>query len=489
MDKFSHWCSCRLLTWRGGSDRSSLSVAGKFFFLGMGIGGAILLHAISPPGFGGVSRSESAEKTTVQRFRLLNGLRILFLRREVGDELALNLLIKSGSTRDPAHKPGIADLAARRLLVKDPDHQKDLESLGIGLEVDVQPDATVFRAIMPPRRLGIFLELLGAELARPLFEAEVDQATSVVRDEPPLSTPDALAHYHFRRAIFGEHPYGAGLGQAGALETILHKDLDDFRNQHYIPNNASLIVVGSLSSEDLLDLAREKLGPWTKGSLQEASYPEFPRLERLSIQLVGEGGASSEAGIFFGHTTPHRLSSDFYSLKVLNLILGGLGSGSRLSSAFLSRRINYRLLDSRIRFYRIGGMLKVLAKVPRKVAPAALTTIVEAVESLKQSPVSEAELESAKAQLLASHGETLRSPDAIADQLTQMELFSLSKDFLDRFGDKVRGLTAEDVQRAAKTHLSTTRAVAVVTGVSPQVRSEWVRLGTAEEVFLPKHPD
>lgn len=489
MDKFSHgYFWRRIIRWTG-AGRSSIARVNRSLFLGVGVGSILLLHPTSPPGFGGVSRTGAGEKVNVQHFRLLNGLRILFLRSNVSDQLALNLLIKSGSTRDPAHKPGVADLTARRLLVEDPDQQKALEALGIALQVDVQPDATLFRVSMPPRRLRLFLGMLGAELARPLFEAEVKLAASAVRNDPPSSIPEVLAHYHFRKAIFGEHPYGNSLGQADPLEAILHKDLDDFRNQHYIPNNASLIVVGSISSEDLLELAREKLGPWTKRNLPEASYPEFPRLESLLIRLVGGGEASAEAGIHFGHTTPHRLSSDFYSLKVLNLILGGLGTGSRLSSAFLSRRINYRLLDSRICFYRIGGMLQVLAKVASEDAPAALRAIVQAVESLKQSPVSEAELESAKSQLLASHGEALRSLDTLADQLTHMELFTLSKDFLDRFGDRVRGLTAEDVQGAAKTHLSTTRAVAVVTGVNPQVLSDWTGLGTAEEVEVPQRHD
>ena len=208
-------------------------------------------------------------------------------------------------------------------------------------------------------------------------------------------------------------------------------------------------------------------------------------MDRLSIRLVGEEEDGSEAGIVFGHRTPRRSSGDFYSLKVLNLLLGGLATGSRLSRVFLTHRINYRFLDSRIRFFRIGGMLQVLAKVPAQAAPGALTAILEAVESLKQTPVSEAELESAKTQLITSHGERMRFPEAVADELTQMELFSLSKDFLHRFGDHVRSLTPEDIQGAAKAHLSTTRAVAVVTGSNSKVRSRWNRFGTAEVVALP----
>lgn len=473
-------------TRRIGPDRRGLSSVSKLVWLGAGLASGLLLGALPESGFSEGRERDAGGNATVQRFQLLNGLRILLLNRQGGDRLVVNLLIRSGSTLDPAPKSGLARMSARRLLVQTPDDTKELQVLGIGLQVDVQPDATILRAGMPPRRLHTFLDLLGAALAPPPFEDKVAQATAPVKEDPPGKSPDGLAHGRFRRAIFGDHPYGNGSGRREGAEAILYGDLDDFRRRHYIPNDASLIVVGPVPGRDLLDAAREKLGPWTKGVPQDPGYPEFPRLDRLSIQLVGEEEDGSEAGIVFGHRTPRRSSGDFYSLEVLNLLLGGLGTGSRLSRVFLTHRINYRFLDSRIRFFRIGGMLQVLAKVPTPAAPGALTAILEVVESLKQTPVSEAELESAKTHLIASHGERMRSPEAIADELTQMELFSLSKDFLHRFGDHVRSLTPDDIQGAAKAHLSTTRAVAVVTGSSPKVRSRWDRFGTAEVVALPE---
>ncbi len=462
-----------------------LAALNRSVWLGAALAGGLLLGAHPESGFGEGRERDARGNATVQRYQLLNGLRILLLQRQGGDRLVVNLLIRSGSTLDPVHKLGLARLSAGRLLVRTPDDTKELEVLGIELQVDVQPDATVFRAAMPPRRLRTFLDLLGTALAPPPFEDKGAPATAPVKDDLLGKSPDGLAHGRFRRAIFGDHPYGNGSETGKGAEAILYGDLDDFRRRHYIPNDASLIVVGAIPGRELLDAAREKLGPWTKGVPQDPGYPEFPRLDRLSIQLVGDGEGGSEAGIVFGHRTPRRLSGDFYSLEVLNLLLGGLGTGSRLSRVFLTHRINYRFLDSRIRFFRIGGMLQVLAKVPTQAAPGALTAILEAVESLKQTPVSEAELESAKTQLIAGHGERMRSPGAVADELTQMELFSLSNDFLHRFGDHVRRLTPEDIQGAAKAHLSTTRAVAVVTGSNPRLRSRWDRLGTAEVIALP----
>jgi len=449
------------------------------------LAGGLLLGAQPESGFGEGRERDVRGDATVQRYQLLNGLRILLLHRQGGGRLVVNLLIRSGSILDPVDKLGLARLSAGRLLVRTSDDTQELEVLGIELQVDVQPDATIFRAGMPPRRLRTFLDLLGAALAPPPFEDRVGPANAPVKDDPLGKSPDGLAHGRFRRAIFGHHPYGNGSETGKGAEAILYGDLDDFRRRHYIPNHASLIVVGAIPGRELMDAAREKLGPWTKGVPQAPGYAEFPRLDRLSIQLKGDEEDGSEAGIVFGHRTPRRSSGDFYSLEVLNLLLGGLGTGSRLSRVFLNHRINYGFLDSRIRFFRIGGMLQVLAKVPTQAAPRALTAILEAVESLKQTPVSEAELESAKTQLIAGHGERMRSPGAVADELTQMELFSLPNDYIHRFGDHVRRLTAEDIQGAAKAHLSTTRAVAVVTGSNPKLRSRWDRFGAAEVITLP----
>ena len=290
------------------SGRPGLRAVSRLVWLGAVVPIGLLLGALTESGFGESREGGAGGNATVQRFQLLNGLRIVLLHRQGGDRLVVNLLIRSGSTLDPDHKPGLARLSARRLLVQTPDDTKELEVLGIELQVDVQPDATILRAGMPPRRLRTFLDLLGAALAPPPFEDKVAPATAPVKDDPPGKSPDGLAHGRFRRAIFGDHPYGNGSGARKGAEAILYGDLDDFRRRHYIPNDASLIVVGAIPGRELLDAAREKLGPWTKGVSQEPGYPEFPRLDSLSIQLIGEEDNGSEAGIVFGHRTPRRSS-------------------------------------------------------------------------------------------------------------------------------------------------------------------------------------
>ena len=215
------------------------------------------------------------------------------------------------------------------------------------------------------------------------------------------------------------------------------------------------------------------------------TYPKFPRIDKLSIQLFSDEENSAQSGIVFGHTVPSRSSDDFYSLQALNLILGGFSNGSRLSKAFSTKKINYQFIDSQIEFYELGGLFRVLAKIPSEAATSALTTIIESIENLKQFPVTVSELELAKKNLLALEKARLNSIYSIADKLTMMELFSLSKNPLENFPDELQNLTAGQLQRTAKLYLSTTRAVTIIRGIDERTFKDLNSLGSFEILTIP----
>ena len=371
----------RPITPRSGSGRRGLAAAGRVVWLGVAVASGLLAGALPESGFGGARERDAGVTPTVQRFQLLNGLRIVLQHRQGGDRLVVNLLIRSGSTLDPVHRPGLARLSAHRLLVRTPDDTKELEVLGIELQVDVQPDATILRFGMPARRLRTFLDLLGAALAPPLFEDKVATATTPVKDDSPRTSPDGLAHGRFRRAIFGDHPYGAGSGTGKGAEAVLYGDLDEFRRRHYIPNDASLIVVGAIPGKELLDAAREKLGPWTKGDpSRNPAIPSSRGWIDCRSSLWVRKRAVRKRGIVFGHRTPRRSSGDFLQPRGSEPALGRtryrFPPQSRLShppdQLSISRQSGSGSSGS-------GGCLQVLARVPEQAAPGALMAILESM--------------------------------------------------------------------------------------------------------------
>ena len=164
----------------------------------------------------------------------------------------------------------------------------------------------------------------------------------------------------------------------------------------------------------------------------------------------------------------------------MNLILGGFSNGSRLSKAFLTKKINYQFIDSQIRFYESRGLFRVLARIPSEATTSALKTIIESIESLKQFPVTISELELAKKYLLALEKASLQSSYSIADKLTSLELFSLSKSPFENLPDELKSLTIGQLQRTAKLHLSTTRAVTIIRGIDESTVKDLNSLGSFE---------
>ena len=427
--------------------------------------------------------SHSTESLIIQEFKLLNGLKILMVPTNLDSGIVVNLLIKSGSNKDSIDKLGLAQQTAQHLIFNNQkEQQRVLKALEIKLTVDVLPDSTIFRAVLFPERLKLFLKMLASSLTNPVvklgMEKSVKNQTSI-DDRVPEGLQ--LPHLYFKRAIFGDHPYG----RIPREVKVSPKALYQFLSNHYIPNNASLIVVGSFSPKFLIKEIRENFGPWTKKDLLHFTYPKFPRIDKLSIQLFSDEENSAQSGIVFGHTVPSRSSDDFYSLQALNLILGGFSNGSRLSKAFSTKRINYQFIDSQIEFYELGGLFRVLAKIPSEAATSALTTIIESIENLKQFPVTVSELELAKKHLLALEKARLNSIYSIADKLTMMELFSLSKNPLENFPDELQNLTAGQLQRTAKLYLSTTRAVTIIRGIDERTFKDLNSLGSFEILTIP----
>lgn len=428
-------------------------------------------------------RSGTTGSLIIQEFKLLNGLKILLVPTSLDSEIVVSLLIKSGSNKDSIDKLGLAQQTAQHLLFNNQkEQQRVLKALEIKLTVDVLPDSTIFKAVLFPERLKLFLRMLAGNLTNPVVKLGVEKSIknkNYINDQIPESLQ--LAHLYFKRAIFGDHPYG----RIPREIKLSPKNLYQFLSSHYIPNNASLIVVGPFSPKFLIKEIRENFGPWTKKDLPNPTYPKFPRIEKLSIQLFSDGENDSQSGIVFGHTVPGRSSDDFYSLQALNLILGGFSNGSRLSKAFLAKKINYQFIDSQIRFYESGGLFQVLARIPSEAITSALTTIIESIESLKQFPVTVSELKLAKKNLLALEKASLKSSYSIADKLTSLELFSLFKNPLENFPDELKNLTAGQLQRTAKLYFSTTRAVTVIKGIDESTFNDLNSLGSFEIFTIP----
>jgi len=413
----------------------------------------------------------------VQKTELLNGVRVLAIEKP-GEIAVINLLVKAGSFVDPRDKAGLANLTAQSVCFANAKlplqrWKDELEFLKARIEIHLTTDSTVFQAQVPSSNVEAVLALFARLVVQPMFQKEgVDRLKSELHSSKlTVSEPRAMARLYLAELLFGQT--GCARTEWGTPESVNAlgiADLEAFHQAYYLPNNTALIVVGGPPMARLGDLVREKLGSWIKARLQPTEPAVGPLPARSVIRVI-DRKTSSEAMILLGHSVPARQTPDFFALTLANTLLGGLGKASRLEHAFATQNIPHQTLSSGLDFRQFCGLFQVSAQTPLTAVSPAFGAILESIEDLKTRPISESELNQAKAVVLYNHRANMETETGLADQVTTVELFDLARDFLSSFPSRVEQLSAERVQEAAKNYLSSTQISGVVVGESQSVKA------------------
>jgi zinc protease len=421
----------------------------------------------------------------VHRIELLNGFRVLAVEKQA-DRALLNLLIKSGSAADPRSKEGLAFFTAQAVLSANqkttPERLKDeLNFLGVQLRVHVDVDATVFQAELPSSSLEAVLTLLMNVVVRPAFSEPGLDRLKREHSDPGKPSPDLHAlHEYLLQLLFEGTPCGhATQGRAESVQTLRIADLEAFHQTHYLPNNAALIIVGGPPASRLGTLAREKFGNWIKQEFSPLEPVSRYSLTSKAIRVIDRKG-SDDALVVLGHPGPSRQTPEYLPLRAMNELMQGIGPSSRLEKCFRFRNIQYQSLRAEFQFGRICGQFQVAGRVPLDFLQQPLQAFRDCIEGLKSEPITEAELSLAKSRLLASHRASQESVIGLADQVTQMELHDLARDFLSAFPARVERLSGASIQEAAKNYLSSSRLGVVVAGDAERVKLLLGDLGPIE---------
>jgi zinc protease len=413
----------------------------------------------------------------VQRTELLNGLRVLSIEKP-GEMAVINLLVKAGSSMDPADKAGLANLTAQGVCFANAKlplqrWKDELEFLKTRIEIHLTTDSTVFQAQVPSSNVDAVLALLARLVVQPVYTQEgVDRIKcELPSSKLTVSEPLAMGRLHLGELFFGRTGCArTEWGTPESVNAVRIADLEAFHQAYYLPNNTALIIVGGPSIARLGDLVREKFGSWIKARLQPTEPAVAPMPARSVVRVI-DHKTSSDALILVGHSAPARQTPDFFALTLANTLLGGLEKASRLEQAFIKQNIPHQALGSALEFKQACGWFQVSAQTPLTAVSAAFAAILESIEDLKTRPISESELGLAKFAVFSKHQASLETETGLANQITAVELFDLARDFLSSFPSRVEQVSAERVQEAAKNYLSSTQISGVVVGESQSVKA------------------
>jgi predicted Zn-dependent peptidase len=107
-----------------------------------------------------------------------------------------------------------------------------------------------------------------------------------------------------------------------------------------------------------------------------------------------------------------------------------------------------------------------------------LDVLLDTMTAMQVNPPGSERVEAAKARLIASMAERLKTPAGAAEVILDIETFGLGRDYVINFANRVNAITLADVQRAAQMYLKPQSVAIVVAGSAGRFESPMKKIGT-----------
>ncbi len=431
---------------------------------------AILFFLVNTPQASSTTTYFKSNKT-IHHWLTDNGANVYFVQAPGLPIVDINIMFRAGSAYD-GDKPGLAAFVTSLLnkgaadLNADQIAEKFEDSGAIfAPHLDRDQISLTLRSLTEPSLLNPVTELLATLVANPSFPEDKIQnvkARTLVALQKNLEQVGAVAAQHFSRALYGNDPYAHPmLGTASSVETFSQSDLNNFHQNYMVAKNATVVLVGDLSTDQAEKMAKTLTHALASGTAA-AALPDVPSITRpIDINIPFD---SEQAHIFIGQPCAIANDPDLFPLLVGNYILGGNMLSSRL---YLSVR------EERGLAYSVGSAFMQLAR-PAPFLMRAQTKNDQAEETVKimqatlaefvvQGPTEE-ELAEAKKGLSNSFPLSISNNAKMAHTVASIGFYQLPLDLLDTYQDQIESVTIEQIKSAFTRRIYPDKMALVIVG-------------------------
>lgn len=333
-------------------------------------------------------------------------------------------------------------------------------------------DMTSYMVSLPSNKLKVWARLEADRMRHPVLR-EFYTERQVILEERSRSyetDPRGMLYEHLIATAFQVHPYRhPTIGWRSDIEHLTKAETRQFLEDYYAPVNTVIALVGDVQPQQAHKLVKEAFGELAGGKPVPPVTSKEPQQRGQRRTVLRFEAQPRLALAFHKPTLPSRAD---YAFDLLDQILTG-GKQSRL----YRRLVLEEGLASEVYSYGAPGSrypnLFVIEAMPRNGhAPKELEQVIEQeLQRLRQTPVSQPELQRARKQLRMQHLRYMRDNGNLARLLTTYEVVADSWRYIVNYNEQLQQTTAEDIQQAAQQYLRT-RNSTVVTLLPPDADSE-----------------
>jgi len=381
--------------------------------------------------------------------------------------------VRAGSVIEPRERAGLADFTADLLMRGTQKRTFDeineaLEAVGAGVSFGGARHTSGFSGHSLVEDLDLVLDIIAESLCRPTFPAEhVEKLRGQIVTGLHMRANNTrqMAWLAFHELAYPGHPYGRSVsGYLDTIPAIGRTEIADFYEGNYGPQQMIIGLVGAIPADEALRKLAATFGGWrVDGQHITPLSPDATRpagLLRRHVPMPDK----HQADIVLGLPGPRRSAADYLDASLMNTILGVFGMMGRIGQNVREEQGLAYYASSRLEGGLGPGPWTASAGVAPDKVEQAIEAIRHEIRRMMDEPVTAEELADSQAYRTGSLPMSLETNSGLVDIITDMELYDLGLDYLQRYTERINAISAEAIQAAARKYLSADDLAITVSG-------------------------
>lgn len=396
----------------------------------------------------------------VQSTTLSNGLSILTEHMPGLRSVTAGIWVRRGSRHEAPELNGICHFIEHSVFKgteRRSAHDIAIESdrLGGHLDAYTTHELTGFTIKVADTSLPLAFDLLADLLAHPRFDSvDLEREQKVILEEIKMveDTPDELLAELFNAAYFPSDALGRPIeGTAETVTTFDRETTASFHEREFSASNLVVAAAGNVNHKELVELAEHAFSHRNGQQPQGSTAKGSPPVNAAPI-LIEQKEELEQAHLIIAAPWPSSLHDDRYASTMLASVLGG-GTSSRLWQRIREERGLAYSVGAGVSSFSDTGVFSVYASTSPSQLDEVLDISLEELRRIVEELVGEEELRLVKDQAISSTLLGLESSSARASTLARQEIIHGRRISPDEMIRRIDAVTAEDIQRIARTYL------------------------------------
>jgi zinc protease len=415
---------------------------------------------LSVASFGGLGARAQEQKFPVETKTLKNGMKVLVQSDHSIPNVALYIFYRIGSRNERPGTTGLSHFFEHMMFngakkYGPGDLDKVMEAHGGSNNAYTSRDVTVYQDWFPRSTMPLIFDIEADRIENLSFDpAKIKSEREVVASERRLSVDNengGVLDEQLWATAFIAHTYQWPV--VGWMSDIEHWTMDDLKHHFamgYSPSNATMVVVGDVSSDEVFQLCEKFIEPipsHAPPSLVTTVEPEQLGERRLVVHKEAQLPL-----LMIGYHVPQTKNDDFYALNILRTVLFD-GESSRMYQRLVDQDQIALEVASEIEPAFDPTLAIVFAQPKQGVDPQKCEkAIYEELERAKATSITDQELEKAKNIRLMEFYQQMRTINGRANTIGTYEVFFDDYRKLFDAAKNYAAVSKEDVQRVAKAY-------------------------------------